>query len=171
MKPEVLEALKKSIKHWEELRDGESKQTIGPHSCALCQMFWKLDRISSHKVRCDGCPVAVRSGKIGCLDTPYDLMSDAQWTLEYESEFDWQQSGQFKHWAELELKFLVSLLPFDEWLKYQYGSNPPPDCLRLKDDKDCLDRNEYPCQTCSDYVKAVKTYEQLQTQPMEFFNE
>lgn len=149
MKPETLEALKKSIKHWEQLRDGESKDTIGPHSCALCQMFWKRHTCDSgSSVKCDGCPVAARSGKPGCIDTPYELLTDDEWTLRYESESDLQQSDEFKSMAALELKFLVSLLPFDEWLKYQYSSMPSP-------------------------IKPLNTddYDKLQTQPMIDFNE
>lgn len=148
MKPEVLEALKKSIKHWEQLRDGESKDVIGPHSCALCQMFWKPTQGSTIKVKCDGCPVDARSGIAGCIDTPYDLMADSDWQERYNCESDWQQTEEFKNMAALELKFLVSLLPFEEWLAYQYASMPSP-------------------------IKPLNTddYDKLQTQPMIDFNE
>lgn len=150
MKPKTLKALKKSIKHWEELRAGESETTIGPHSCALCKMFWKPTQEHEVKVKCDGCPVAARSGKSGCVNTPYDLLSDAQWPEEYDCESDWHDSAEFKDMAALELKFLVSLLPFDEWLAYQYASMPSP-------------------------IKPLKNphdeYNKLQTQPMKDFNE
>lgn len=42
---------------------------LGPGSCGLC-VRW-------HVARCVGCPVSASSGEAYCLETPFDVLNDA----------------------------------------------------------------------------------------------
>lgn len=59
---EMIQALKDSIKHWENLRDGNDYR-VGPKHCALCTVF--------SKDVCIGCPIHYKTGEGGCVGTPY----------------------------------------------------------------------------------------------------
>lgn len=63
MNEAALKALKKSIKHWEEIVGGKDVFWGAP-SCALCNEFIEMG--------CHGCPVRGETGRAGCEETPYD---------------------------------------------------------------------------------------------------
>lgn len=85
MAPEVLEALRGSIKKWEAIVAGTGTDN-GHRDCPLCQMFLQIST-------CRGCPVMARTGKPECRGTPY------------------RQSVNTNEIAQAELDFLKSLLP------------------------------------------------------------
>lgn len=88
MAPEVLEALRGSIKKWEGIVAGTTRDE-GGRNCPLCQMF-----VHGKAATCRGCPVRTRTGKSSCDGTPY-----------YYYEHGDTQT------AQAELDFLKSLLP------------------------------------------------------------
>ncbi len=62
MNAETLKALKGSIKKWERIVRSTRSRDRGDENCPLCQEFDAL---------CTGCPVATKTGYIGCHETPY----------------------------------------------------------------------------------------------------
>ena len=68
---ETLEALKKSIKHWERMHDDPYDSADSPcaSECALCEMF--AYREEADHEHCSGCPVYERTGTVDCFGTPY----------------------------------------------------------------------------------------------------
>ncbi len=65
-------ALKLSIKHWENNLEKVKKKTLpdlGAGSCALC-----LEYIDD---KCANCPIALKTNKISCYDTPYYTVEDS----------------------------------------------------------------------------------------------
>lgn len=89
---EVMKALDKSIEHWEEnCRVEISERQYGPKDCALCHMFHAAFKGTG--IGCKGCPIADKTGKLHCVDTPYQGAVEG-----YSTELD-----------ELMLKFLTDL--------------------------------------------------------------
>jgi hypothetical protein len=102
MDAKTLEALKGSIAHWERVRDGV-EPSEGALNCDLCKAFPRCD---------DGCPVAAKTGRIDCQNTPYwNFCHAAEHTEEGESYQMWARSDTAKAAAQAELDFLRSLLP------------------------------------------------------------
>ncbi|WP_424967298.1 hypothetical protein [Dinoroseobacter sp. S375] len=101
MDAKTLEALKASIAKWEKnarVRKAENaKLTV--IDCPLCDLF--------HKLGCEGCPVAERTGEISCWDTPYEHA--------YHERGEWLEDASrgplFRAAAREEVAFLKSLLP------------------------------------------------------------
>lgn len=100
MDSKTLEALEKSIAHWEDNVKAERPEDapIGNKNCALCNLFLKRKAL----VVCDGCPVYQHTGKIVCEETPYRNAFRA-----------WVKCDKqlFKHHAQEMTDFLKSLLP------------------------------------------------------------
>lgn len=64
----TLQALKKSIKKWENIVAGTG-QDEGVGNCALCKLFWPKPFV---ELACKGgCPVFNKTQRKGCVDTPY----------------------------------------------------------------------------------------------------
>lgn len=103
MKKLTLEALNKSIAHWERLAGGNRNpgEGLGVDQCDLCKLFHSEDRL----ITCDGCPVKERTGQVWCVGTPYYHVVDS------DSDYD---TPEFMEAARLELEFLRSLLPKKE---------------------------------------------------------
>lgn len=103
----TLEALKKSIEHWDWNSKAEKPEDVrvGRTYCALCDLFWLY--------ACEGCPVLAKTTRKGCSLTPYETALD-----EYQVWIDNPEySGfrrHFKAAAQAELDFLKSLLPEGE---------------------------------------------------------
>lgn len=121
MKPETLEALKKSIEHWERLSSGDGTERYGPGYCALCMKFnkgfiqsTKGEGFKIQRGNCDGCPVAAKTGKDCCEGTPYTELEKAERNFEETNglfdDKDWTSSDEFVEIAKRELEFLRSLL-------------------------------------------------------------
>ena len=98
MNKKTLNALNKSIQKWERFATNTTKQTdqLGPAGCPLCALFYSNC--------CDGCPVAAKTNKKWCRDTPYDAIEELNYEINIESP-------EFRRIAKRELKFLKSLLP------------------------------------------------------------
>ena len=100
MNKKTLEALKASIRHWEEnlATDDPGKASTHAFYCALCRLFSDDD--------CAGCPVAEAVAE-NCWDTPFSAAS--------RGINKWRAGGP-KPVAEIqaEIDFLKSLLPEGE---------------------------------------------------------
>lgn len=73
--PQAKAALVKSIAHWRTIVKSVEgtgspgiRISIGPDACALCAVFM-TDKPDSKQ--CLGCPVMRKTGKPGCMDSPY----------------------------------------------------------------------------------------------------
>lgn len=103
MDARTLESLKASIAKWEKNAAGDvGKAKIYTDSCPLCEQFIDGSQI------CKGCPVAERTGEIGCVNSPWE---DA------EAAFVHGNGDEFRIAALAEVAFLKSLLPSDEAAK------------------------------------------------------
>lgn len=103
MNTATLNALHKSIKHWQRLATGKARarEEVYATDCALCKMFL-INR--PEEVACQGCPVMVKTGLWHCQNTPYNQAED-------RFHDDGKRSKTFKAAAEVQLAFLKSLLP------------------------------------------------------------
>jgi hypothetical protein len=106
MDARTLEALKASIKHWEETTAATDVKSvkIGASECALCGLFNTPDMVAYEE--CVGCPVYRATERSYCEGTPFDT---AYYLLEHGGDFD-----LFRAAAKAELDFLRSLLPEGE---------------------------------------------------------
>lgn len=63
------------VKAWEKCGpDGDidpDKDGTGPDGCGLCTQY-RIDGDLGCWVTCEGCPVALDTGEMGCINTPYD---------------------------------------------------------------------------------------------------
>lgn len=57
----AMKSLGESIKKWENIARGIDSDK-GSSNCSLCQTF----------PACESCPIALHTGLIGCVNTPYD---------------------------------------------------------------------------------------------------
>ena len=64
-----IELLKKSIKKWEDIREG-TKTDLGSLNCALCQEY----NGPNTEIPCEGCPIE----RLFCRVTPYEM-----WTVHH----------------------------------------------------------------------------------------
>lgn len=87
MTARTLKALRGSIRKWQKIVAGTGKDQ-GPDNCPLCELFW-------NNKKCDGCPVAAKTGRGLCAGSPY---------VDYCDELSTAN-------ARRELAFLKSLLP------------------------------------------------------------
>jgi len=67
---EKIQALKESIKHWEENAEDPKNATTGSAFCACCQLVGYGS--GGKVVRCElGCPIYEKTGEKYCENTPY----------------------------------------------------------------------------------------------------
>ena len=101
----AYKALKKSIKHYTRIILGEERST-GASDCALCSRF--LNRWTS----CSHCPVRLKTGVAGCVDTPWVDLRDHMWN-DHEIEGPDVDPGckVCRDHARKEREFLENLLP------------------------------------------------------------
>jgi hypothetical protein len=109
MHAKTLEALRGSIRKWEQIAAG-TEGDRGPANCPLCEMFY-----SGH---CTGCPVAHKTGEIECDGSPYQKWTALPTSLFRVEKIDgryswWVDSEESRAAAQAELDFLKSLLPKD----------------------------------------------------------
>lgn len=113
MTEQAKKALKESIEHWRRVAAGTMKpgESVGAQHCALCKEFNHGSKPYNY---CDGCPVKDRTGKQGCVGSPFEP---------FEENLDWMDESEFSRWlatdeartlAAAELAFLESLLPDSE---------------------------------------------------------
>ena len=105
MNNKTLEALKGSIKKWEDIVDGVGSDAGGTN-CPLCRLYYSNGY-------CIKCPVSNNTGKGNCNGTPY-----ANWAEHFDIVHDnpWPQRvynncPECKDLAQKELDYLISLLP------------------------------------------------------------
>lgn len=99
MKPETLAALRSSIKKWQNIVAGTGED-LGWKNCQLCHRFGHCE------LNGELCPVRKKSGRVGCLGTPYVIYKE----IEHNTDVDRSVAAQD------ELEFLTSLLPDGESL-------------------------------------------------------
>jgi hypothetical protein len=102
MNKKTAKALEKSIAHWRRMHDAESPEDLGKESpygdyCALCDLFSGKD--------CEGCPVAIKTGKTECDGSPWANARDffGQWKSGWSTRAEWRKA------ARKEITFLESL--------------------------------------------------------------
>lgn len=98
MDDKTLAALRGSIVKWEAIVAGTGEDH-GADNCPLCRMF-----LYSDDGLCSGCPVADRTGEIGCAGSPYEAWDETNIRGTVKTEAD-------RALAQAELDFLRSLLP------------------------------------------------------------
>lgn len=103
MRRDTLEALRGSIKKWEEIVAGTGVDE-GYRNCPLCVMFDNYDDPAANH-ECDGCPVYAKTDVPGCNETPYD-----EWVL-VKGPTRKADTPKRLAAAQRELDFLRSLLP------------------------------------------------------------
>lgn len=69
----MSEALERSIEKWRRNADNPLQATVGSDTCPLCHEHLGND--------CLGCPVAERTGKESCEDTPYYNAATEIWRV------------------------------------------------------------------------------------------
>jgi hypothetical protein len=108
MNAETRKALKGSIRKWEGIVAG-TRLDEGTQNCPLC---WKFQDVTS----CPGCPVAERSDKPHCMDTPHDKWVEHHY-IGHNSEACLplgtylSSCKECQKLAKMELDFLKSLQP------------------------------------------------------------
>lgn len=87
------------VKAWEQSGEdgpGFDKSGIGYEGCGLCTQY-RMDGDLGCWVVCDGCPIKLDTGEIGCINTPYDKYEEgdrffnqkgAQKELDYLRDLD-----------------------------------------------------------------------------------
>lgn len=108
MDDRTLEALKGSIEKWQRIvvSTGVDK---GAKNCPLCNLFYRRDDLNVND-NCCGCPVAEKTGKKFCINTPYDDWVDYQ-ERQSPSNSGRADTSERLIAARAELAFLESLLP------------------------------------------------------------
>ena len=107
MNSKTLAALQESIKHWQRALN-DSGESLGPHSCALCKIYFPWQRPGTG---CGSCPVKEKTGKDLCDDSPYLAASEAQDLVFEKTDPDDRLENARKQAIQAELDFLISLLP------------------------------------------------------------
>ena len=72
------QALRRSIEHWRENANIESldQANISANACACCRQY--VSTFNSHITSdCDGCPIALFTGRKHCSASPYSAASAA----------------------------------------------------------------------------------------------
>lgn len=95
MSRKALKALKGSILKWENIILGKTYDR-GVINCPLCKLYNNY----KNNYSCEGCPVSKRTGKRGCMGTPYEGWNGS-----------WVKTDSDVLVAYQELQFLRSLLP------------------------------------------------------------
>jgi len=109
MDAETLEALRGSIRKWEEIVAGTGTDE-GPINCPLCQRFNKLflKQEYTYPNMCTGCPVSNFTGLHGCDGTPYEDLENLDPDA-FDSDEDFERRTY--ELQQREVEFLKSLLP------------------------------------------------------------
>ena len=114
MNAKTLKALKASIEHWREnaTRKDIENIKIGPVECALCGIFNTIR--TRPKDRCEGCPVAEKTGASLCGLSPYAPVDAAHNDLIRAIAKQKKARADLRRACKAELKFLESLLPVSD---------------------------------------------------------
>ncbi len=104
MNAKTLKALKGSIEHWQRLVDFEKNpgEEPGSQQCDLCKL--SVNKSEGFYVDCNECVVKLRTGRPGCIGTPFNRAYSAFFKRHENPE-------EFRHAAKEEMEFLKSLLP------------------------------------------------------------
>jgi hypothetical protein len=101
-----IEALRQSIKHWEENVSAETfgDVSIGNKSCSLCELYLMNDGLPA----CRGCPVSEETKDALCAGSPYEKVLP-RWRIwrDYRTA---KSKESFTSAAQQELDFLRGLL-------------------------------------------------------------
>lgn len=100
-KENKMQALEKSIAHWEANARATTLGDIklGTDHCALCHAYYSND--------CQGCPVNARTGQAYCVGSPYNAVHHA--AERFEDNPTPETWGAYRRAAQAELDFLKSL--------------------------------------------------------------
>ena len=101
MNRKTLQALKDSIEKWRQIERGEMAD-MASDNCPLCIHFSN----AYGDIDCSSCPVMKRTGKYGCVGTPY-----VNWSLEVLVNVPVADTPKLVRLARAEREFLENLLP------------------------------------------------------------
>lgn len=96
----TLDALDKSIQHWQNYADGKGEKECYPvvSNCALCAIFYDAD--------CRGCPIKETTGVFRCANSPYrEAIENLR---ENQGQHDYLRP-EFLLAAKKELDFLIEI--------------------------------------------------------------
>lgn len=113
MNSKTLTALKRCIMRWEKIAAGET-YSAGADTCALCGLFNNDDTDDTDdNTRCNGCPVANKTGMTLCRGTPYlaFVASAGERATRWVGAPVWATNAAAEKAARAEVRFLKSLLP------------------------------------------------------------
>lgn len=103
----TLIALQHSIEKWKANARAKSVENVRttPSDCALCGLFYEYG--------CRDCPVAEKTQKQYCMETPYETADAAltEWYRNQNTAVAKEYRNKFRLAAMEEVKFLESLLP------------------------------------------------------------
>lgn len=112
MDPKTLEALRGSIRKWENIVAGTGED-LGGKNCPLCKMF-----AFDAEVPCLGCPVNEATGEAHCGNPEYAAYDDYRWEIGPDNldtgDPTPEEQAELTRLAQAELDFLKSLLPKEE---------------------------------------------------------
>ena len=107
-------ALEGSIAKWQAIADGRGTDR-GGDNCPLCELFAdEFDPAAGYEddnAGCHGCPVKARTGKQGCIGSPYYSYRRVMNYAGMCAYFDFATTPAQLAAARAELAFLQSLLP------------------------------------------------------------
>lgn len=114
MNKETLQALKGSIKKWENIVKYTTAKDDGIHNCSLCKLYHSVISANYLSESCLACPIYNKTNIAFCHETPYQEWSEHQFKEHYNS-----RKANYRHskckdcltLAKEELNFLKSLLP------------------------------------------------------------
>lgn len=107
MTPETLAALRGSIEKWDKIAD-QTGVDRGWRNCQLCNLF------AANDLQCSGCPVAEKTGIVGCYGTPFVYFSKLNPPYNKELQGYYASTPEQIAAARAMADFLRSLLPEGE---------------------------------------------------------
>lgn len=145
MTQRALRALKKSIKHWTRIAEGNGEPGEGM-SCADCALCCLFTPKGGTVPNCTRCPVMQRTGLAYCRATPHGeamtayerrlrvlvKRADIPESLMIHRRREAMKSLSVRRAAAVELEFLKSLLPPEPQPVTEHQHPNRPKCLKNK---------------------------------------
>lgn len=110
-KQRAIRALKRSIEHWERMRDNPMSAPPTTSHCGCCHEFLieGMPRGLGER-RCDTCPVHLISGQHLCGNTPYRKAASFLWLARGRSGRAGLLAGDGRDAVQREIEFLRDVL-------------------------------------------------------------
>jgi len=91
------------LAHWIEIRSWAEEEdydeiSISQDACEYCHKYYELD--------CVGCPVFLKTGEMGCTNTPWERVYEIWGNYKHDGEMD---NEKFLDAIDEEIAFLMGL--------------------------------------------------------------